>query len=396
MAHFVETMDRESLPNEERVGSGLHRFMTGQPVFVLALNDPRTHGPVVLKDEADFSKLCQQPQDHLDQLAWTSVRGFFRAGGRRLVVLPVAVGERGSDGFLRAILGLETTSFKRSGFHALKSFDMVGDLLSFPQAAAVLSAPALLTFYQSVQATLDQQDPWFLLVDPPFGQPTGALGEWISKMDSACSALYAPWVTMEQVGFFAPSVLVSAFVQYSDLNHSVADVPANRWMPFAGRLLGEEGPTQSESDRRIGFSELGRCNRIELLPGAVSGSGVSKAQLWGNTTLSQKQDESRWIHMMRTQRALRDALTRITSAFVFEPKSPAMCDDLRGAVEGFLGELLKRGVLRLPRGGGPAFVVTLDVEEGKGAVGLLDAVVHLNVHVCLDSLFRRIGLYVEV
>lgn len=387
MTHFVELFEAQPIAQARPVATGLHRYRTGQPVFVLAVSRPK--GTLhVLKDEGDFSGLVPESESHLDRMAWTAVRAFFRSGGQQLVVLLIAAEGLSTDSiedvYFRSVLPSSAPDAAlRQGFLSLKNFDSLGDILAFPQASSFLNPKLLQRFYMTVQATLETWDPWFLLVDPPFQMPSAEVPSWLEPMDSAASAAYGPWITLPGVGFFPPSPLVSVLMERSDRRLTIADVPANDEMLFSGALLEPAAPEAMASDR---------LNRVAVRVG-VDGSRI---YLWGGTTLAQRRDTSRWIHFSRTLRSLREALIRISSPFVFEPKSSATCEDLKSRVEGFLAELVVRGVLREPRRGGPAFMVTTEVEEGGGPVSLLDATVHLNVHVCLDSLQERIGLYIKV
>lgn len=402
---------------------GLHRMVTGQPVFVLVLPEPMATGLHVLRDESDVwaawepllreEKAAKSP-GVLERVAISALQAFFRAGGRSLLLWVVRdpggerlIGDRYREAVLGPLQGASAADaasaaqrlrLNRHGMLGLKDYETLGDVLAFPQAGALLDPDALQDFYQRVGSITETMDPWMVWVDVPLnfcGAEEGTA--WLAPFDAPHMMAVGPWLSLdasgarsdgsrvEGSGFFAPSVLASVFVQISDATHSVADVPANWPLPFGGFSV---SPLDAHALR-----STSRLNYFEFTPDV---NGRKMVQLWGDRTLSQRQDESRWVHVSRTLRALRWGLTHVVQPYLFEPKSPTTCEALKATVESFLAQCLDRRVLRRPRSGGDAYSVTLETEDRGGPVSYLDASVHLNVEVCIDALHERIGLYVSI
>jgi hypothetical protein len=263
-----------------------------------------------------------------------AVRAFFANGGRRAIVVRVAL-SRFDDG-LRALEKAE------------------------PFGVLVLAPPRHGRDWTGARwnaaARLCEARRAFLIVDPPFRwSRAGEVAPADLGVESRNAALYFPHlVEATQSGAqraVAPGGAVAGVYARTDLARGVWKAPAGTHATIAGAIGPRVALGETEA-RRLG--EL-HVNPLRALPGA----GLA---VWGARTLS-RDEEWKYVPVRRLLLFVEESLYRGTEWAVFEPNGEPTWSRLRAQVAEFLLGLWKQGALH---GSKPeqAFFVKCDATTG--------------------------------
>ena len=302
-------------------------FRTGVPAF---LGYAAPGGPVQLTRWAQFAAVPGVPADSLLAAA---VRGFFDAGGRRCVVLPVAAAA-GTAGHLEALRQLED----------LGDVDLVcaPDLVAAFAGPAGLAAP--LGDLVAAQAALVVQAAAHRCVAVLDGPPTRARAEAHAKALTAAltasgpgwlrdAALYFPWVRAPGAARFTPpSGHVAGTIARVDEREGVHRAPAGMELDGVCDL----GEVVDDAAQRC-LADLGvNCIR------AFRGRGL---RIWGARTLSRDEDW-RPLSVRRLILTIGRWLELRLGDFAFEPNDAMVWNRLAREVGSYLDGLHAAGALR--------------------------------------------------
>lgn len=392
---ILDVFQAQRIKPQESFRTGLFFGNTGQPVFVLATTCPTEARPYLLKDPSEIWDLIPNQDQIIDKLAHDCVASFFKSGGQTLSVLLLSVPSSEtrvtpqfwSDSYFNTLLGKTESQphmIDRTGFKALLNFDASGDLICFPQAAFVLDSGQLKYFYTQVLLTLEDLEPWFLLIDPPYFDTTAELSDWLKGFDSLASAVYFPWVSLEGIGFLPPSPVISAQIQLSDKAHTIADAPANYQVHPSVFPLKEISPSELQSrdfDSRINF--------IRRLPNR-------DLTLWGCYTLSRNHDQppSRLLHISRTLRSIKDAVIRIAEPFIFEPRTQDTCERIEERLNTFLTELETKNILIPTLSDGISHEVRVNIDDTNER--RTEPMIHIHASISLERASERLGIQFDL
>ncbi|MFB6806984.1 hypothetical protein [Streptomyces sp. NPDC056387] len=195
--------------------------------------------------------------------------------------------------------------------------------------------PEILRRQQRLVALAERQRRFVALLDVPPGLPVRAVARWRAAFDSSYAAAYHPWL-----GTVAPD----------DPDHRAVHVPPSG---FAAGIIAERerslglpwGPANAlAADAVTTLQRLGDtdCDELHLLGIDVFRAERDGYRLASARTLSRDPDYLQ-LSVRRLMTMLRLALDRQARALAFEPHTPQLRDELRGAVVHLLRGLYRSG-----------------------------------------------------
>jgi phage tail sheath protein FI len=326
-------------------------FRTGVPAF---LGYSSASAPVVLTRAGQLA--THVPGAAASGLLAAAVRGFFTAGGRRCVVLPVPPGS-GAAGHRDALVRLDE----------LEEVDLVAapDLLA-PFADNLAPAPAAYAELVAVQAELVRRaalHSCVTVLDAPPARArvkahAAALRAAIIKLAGPATlrdaALYHPWVRAPgEARLQPPSGHILGLVARTDEREGVHRAPAG--LELTGVIdLGDaiDDAAQPELDA-LGVN----CIR------AFRGRGL---RVWGAHTLT---TDAAWrpLAVRRLILTIGRWLELRLTDFAFEPNDPIVWNRLAREVSGYLDRLHAAGALR-GRIAAEAYFIKCDAETNPPEV----------------------------
>lgn len=376
--------DRAMRADKSLSKTGIFFGRTGHPVFVLATSSSELPlQPYEITEPSGILELVSSAQHIVDKSFVASLKSFFQLGGKRLIVLPILIDisvEDLASEYRSKVIGSDLGFGKRTGVHLLKDFDACGDLLVFPQAAVVMGADDLASFYQEVVTAMERRRHHFLLIDPPCYSETDKLRQWATSFQSEMSALFFPWVSVPGVGLTPSSILASALLQQNDSQRSISSSPANQVISVDVELLKE-----------LSKSEIDDLNKAQV--NVFRRKANSDLVLWGSSTTSRQGGYQSLIHLSRSLFSLKDAFERVAESHVLEARTQATCEKIQRSLESFLEGCQRSGLL-VSRNGQKAYRLSVDLVSN--ARGEWDSSISIQVELAIEDADRFIGLKHEI
>lgn len=357
--------------------TGLQRGVTGSPVMVLVTTFEAPEKPVEISSYKQLWSIVKDKKTFIDRLCHEFIDAFFRLGGRRLILkfIKIENGDKNcGDLYLSEVLGHDRSYVDRSGIYLLRSYESLGDLLAFPQASVLLEKDNLIKFYQKVNELVLSLPMMIALLDAPIHIGTQELKTFSEKLNGSDSALFYPWITLED-GPVAPSVLFLAIFQISDLRNSILGPIANQPLPQ------DVYPSKVLSIEDVRFLNE---NRVNVIKKNSSGDFI----LWGNYTLS-SDDET--LSSRRTLKAIRESLVKIAEPYVLEHQDTESLRLLEEDFSEFLQELVDFKILYPGLIDNQSFIVNTEINNKKSKY---DNGLYIDVQICIEEPGKFIKLQI--
>ncbi|MEW2416048.1 phage tail sheath subtilisin-like domain-containing protein [Streptomyces sp. NPDC046866] len=215
-----------------------------------------------------------------------------------------------------------------------------------PRALLLDSAaelPEILRRQQRLVALAEHRRRFVALLDVPPGLPVRAVARWRAAFDSSYAAAYHPWLGVVDAGEPADPAVPdpggrAVLVPPSGFAAGIAAERERRlglpWAP--ANALAADAVTAAQ---RLGDAD---CDELHLLGIDVFRAERDGYRLVSARTLS-REPELRQLSVRRLMTMLRLTLQRQAQTLVFEPHTPQLRDELRGAVVQLLRGLYRAG-----------------------------------------------------
>ncbi len=280
-----------------------------------------------------------------------AVRGFFENGGKRCVVLPLAVSEQRWNeatltGALRNLFHKDVYRNDHDGLRGvLDDIDDV-DLVCVPDImieAIRRSEQAVFDLQQAVLDYCHDMGERLAILDVMPGDSASTAGRveksirhW-QALVSAEGALYCPWVRVKSLNgsgdaWVPPCGHVAGIYARSDARVGVHKAPANEIV---------DGVVDLEDD--LTEAAQGRLNDAGV--NCLRSFARRGIRVWGARTLSGHR-HLQYVNVRRIFLTLVHWIKHNMNDVVFEPNNPLLWDRVLDRVRGFCYELFERGALK--------------------------------------------------
>lgn len=260
-----------------------------------------------------------------------AARAFFQNGGNRLYVVPV---HGGADA--GTYVGIEEDKAEyKNGFKALEAIEDIS-IVATPGATAGKSDEHGAAIAECLIEHCERMKYRFAVLDPPEGQTIEEIRSYRVRFESKHAALYYPWVQVADPitgGKIAlpPSGFIAGLYTRNDTERGVHKAPANLEMRLADGL-----------ERQLTQAELALLN-----PEGVNNLRFFDSRgylVWGARTIS-SDPEWKYVNLRRYFNYLEQSIDHGTQWVVFEPNGELLWYMVRNAINEFLFNEWRSGVL---------------------------------------------------
>lgn len=237
---------------------------------------------------------------------------------------------------------------------------------------------------KNIIAFCEKKPQRFCLLDSPWGLDPQGIAQWRAGLDSACGALYYPWICVwdekgGQTCLQPASGHVAGIITRLDRETQMLKHPANE--PIQGAL----GTSRAVDEASQEYLHTRGINALRVLK-------ARGTRVWGARTLSSN-PEWRYINTRRLVSCIEQALREDLSWAVFENHEPGLWKSIARDVSCFLRDLWKKGYLA-GAAAEEAFYVKCDEElnpESARTAGILTAEIGLAVAKPAEFIVVRIS-----